>query len=276
MSDNYCRNCGNAIQPTDHFCQKCGSPVDSKPISEKHTQATKSIEGEEGLVNGSQRQSKYGAIIVLGIGLLLIAAAVGFNALLSGAPAPIAISTVIPSTATRELTSMVPGPAILQDRLVYFRTLTPSITTATAIPKNPNDTFLVIVLGLPSNSNIYPEDLDWTVLDETNREFKSIGFGIPLKYDSDLQTPVVFSFFGRLIDGPAVVYSNSNTAVIALIFVFPKGVSGGTLLNPQKQESSISILTTALSLDNAQISTIKCDSSFIEQPDGSENWTFTP
>jgi len=276
MSDNHCGNCGNAVQPGDHFCQRCGAPVDTAPVSEIHTQTAKPKEAEERLVSGSQGRRKYRAIIVLGIGLLLIAAALGWGARLSGAPMLTAPTPAAPSTATRELTAMVPGPAVLQDKLVYLRTSTSTPSTATAIPKDPNDTFLVIVLGLPSNSNLYPEDLDWTVLDQTNREYKSVGFGIPLKYDTALNTPVVFSLFGRLIGGPAVAYSNSNRAVIALIFVVPKSMSGGTLLDPQEQESSFSVLSTALSLDNAQISTIKCDSSFIEQPNGSENWTITP
>jgi len=273
MSDSYCRNCGNAIQPLDHFCQKCGSPVDSKPISEKHTQATKPKEGEEGLVNGSQRQSKYGAIIVLGIGLLLIAAAVGFYALLSGAPTLIAQTTATPSTATSEFISMTQVPAVLQDKIVYFRT--PSLPAATAFPKNGNDTFLVVLYTVPSNSWLYPEDLDWTILDETNHELESIGFGTPHNFE-DPQTPVLIMFMGRLLEGPLIVRSSSDLAAIAVVFVVPKGINKITLLNPQKQEYSVLIYTSGLILDSGLIPTVEFDSSFIEQPDGSENWAFTP
>lgn len=273
MSDSYCRNCGNAIQPLDHFCQKCGSPVDSKPVSEKHTQVTKSKEGEEGLVNGSQRQSKYGALIVLGIGLLLIAAAIGSYTLLSGAPTLIAQTMATPSTATSELISMTQVPAVLQDKIVYFRT--PSLPAATAFPKNDNDTFLVILFALPSNSWLYPEDLDWTVLDETDHELKSIGFGIPHNFE-DPQIPVIFTFFGRLLKGPVIVRSSSDQAAIALVFVIPKGIDKITLLDHQKQEYSVLIYTSGLILDSGLIPTVEFDSSFIEQPDGSENWAFTP
>ena len=39
MSDDYCRNCGNAIQPKDLFCRKCGSPIDSKTSTAKPAQS---------------------------------------------------------------------------------------------------------------------------------------------------------------------------------------------------------------------------------------------
>ncbi len=271
MSNSYCGNCGNAIQPTDHFCQKCGFPVDTKPISEKDIQAAKPKEGVEGLVNGSQRRSKYGPIIVLGIGLLLIAAAIGSIALLSGAPTFIAQTT--PTAATSALISTTQIPAVLQDRIVYFRT--PSLPAATAFPKDANDTFLVVLYSVPSNSWLYPEDLDWTILDETNHELKSIGFATPHNFE-DPQIPVLIMFMGRLLEGPLIVRSSSDFAAIAVVFIVPKGIEKITLLNPQQQEYSVFIYTSGLILDSGLIPTVEFDSSFIEQPDGSENWIFTP
>jgi hypothetical protein len=193
---------------------------------------------------------------------------------IANSTAPVAMSTVIPSTATRELTSMTPGPAVLQDNLIYFRSQ--SLPLATAFPKNPNDTFLVILLAIPSNSRLYPEDLDWTVLDETNHELQSIGFSIPQNFESDPQKADIFTFFGRLLDGSVVIASNSDQTVIALIFVVSKGLSRVTLVNPQKQDYSISILATPLSLDSGLMPTMTCNSCIVEQPNGSENWTFTP
>jgi hypothetical protein len=274
MSDNHCKSCGNALQPGDRFCQHCGSPVDALPIYVTHTQTTKPKEGEPGFVHGPQRQPKYGAMILLGIGLLLIAAALGYGALFSGAPAITAPTAAPPSTPTRELTAMAPGPAVLQDRLVYFRTSTSPPSTSTAIPKDPNDAFLVIVLGLPSNSDLYPEDLDWTVLDQAGREFGCVGFGIPLQ--AEQTGAAVFSLFGPLIKGPVPVDASSGQAAIVLIFVVPKEVRTGTLLSPQEQEFSFSALDTSFRLDNAMLSTVKIDGSFIQQPNGSENWTLTP
>lgn len=269
MLVTYCRNCGNAIQPGDQFCQNCGSPVDSKPIPVKPTQASKLEEVEETLGNGPQKQLKYGAIIIVfGVGILLIAAAVGLNNLLSNLPTFI----VQPTTSTSLLSSTTQAPAILQDKLVYFRGTS---QMATAFPKDANDLFLVTFYTVPSNSWLYPEDLDWTILDETNRELKSIGFATPLNFE-DPQIPVLITFMGRLLDGPLIVRSNSDLAAIGVVFIVPKNIRKITLLTPQKQEYSVLIYTSGLILDSGQIPTVEFDSSFLEQPNGSENWIFSP
>lgn len=276
MPPRHCSNCGDTLQPGDLFCQRCGRPADTQPPSEGQTQDPRPRAVEEGSVIRPRRKMKSGMMVIVGSGLLLIAAAVGYSALHSEVPTLAAQTTATPAAGTRELAAMVPGPATLWARLVYVRTSTSTLSSATAIPKDPTDAFLVIVLDIPSNSNLYPEDLDWTFRDHTNREFRSVGFGIPLKYDTEQNTPVVFSLLGRLVDGPAVVTSKSSRAVIGVIFVVPKAVIGGTISNQLNSTYTFSILTTGLSLDNAQISTVQFDSSFIEQPDGSESWTVTP
>ena len=168
---------------------------------------------------------------------------------------------------------MNPGPAVLQDKIGYFRSTSNAI--ALAVPKDGNETFLVFILGVPSESKLYPEDLDWTVLDESNHESKSIGFGFPLYFEWAPQNPNTYVFFGQLLSGSAIVRSKSAYADLAVIFIVPKGTSAVTLLGPQTQTHIVS-LTTNLVLDSSQIPTITCDPSFLEQPNGSENWTFTP
>jgi hypothetical protein len=122
-----------------------------------------------------------------------------------------ATAAIAPSpTAAPERATLGPGPAILQDRLVYFRTSGSALSTATAVPKGANDTFLVIVFGLPSNSNLYPEDMDWTVVDQVGREFGCVGFGIPLQ--AEQTGAAVFSLFGPLIKGPLPVSSTGDQA----------------------------------------------------------------
>ena len=63
---------------------------------------------------------------------------------------------------------------------------------------------------------------------------------------------------------------------VEVIFVVPKGVRTGTLLSPQEQKSSFSALDTSFRLDNAMLSTVKIDGSFIGQPNGSEKWIIAP
>lgn len=183
------------------------------------------------------------------------------------APAP-------PPTTTPEPTQLDPGPAILQDQLVYLRTAGSTPSTTTATPKGANDTFLVVVFGLPSNSNLYPEDLDWTVVDQGSRESECVGFGIPLQ--AEQTGAAVFSLFGPLIKGPIPVSSSSDQAAIVLIFVVPKGMATETLFGPQGQTFTFSVVDTPIRLDNGMLSTVKIDGSFIGQPNGSEKWIITP
>jgi len=192
----------------------------------------------------------------------------------------IALPTLTPPTpaplptATPERTQLDPGPAILQDQLVYFRTSGSTLSTATATPKGANDTFLVVVFGLPSNSNLYPEDLDWTVVDQGSRESGCVGFGIP--FQAEQTGAAVFSLFGPLIKGPVPVSSSIDQAAIVLIFVVPKGMATGTLFGPQGQTFTFSVVDTPIRLDNGMLSTVKIDGSFIGQPNGSEKWIITP
>ena len=276
MPPRHCSNCGNALHPGDRFCQRCGSPVDAGPILERPERATQPKEAAEGFANGAQRRSRPGAVIAMGIGALLIAAAVGYGALVGGAPAFTAEPAASTPTAARELTAMVPGPAVLQDRLVYVRSATSTVSSATAIPKDVGDTFLVVVFTLPANSSLYPEDFDWMFRDGTGREFMPVGVGIPLKYGNVEKSAAVFTILGRLIRGPAVVTSKSDSAVIGLTFVVPKGTTGGTLSNSRKQTFTFAILPTDFMMEYAQISAIEFSSSMIEQLDGSESWTVTP
>ena len=44
MPDNYCKNCGNAVQPKDLYCRKCGSQLGSKIGVAEHTKSTTPIQ----------------------------------------------------------------------------------------------------------------------------------------------------------------------------------------------------------------------------------------
>jgi hypothetical protein len=160
----------------------------------------------------------------------------------------------------------------LQDRLVYFRSDTSTPSADTALPRDPDDAFLVVVLALDSPSDLYPEDLEWTFVDGSQREFRSAGFGIPLQGPSGA---AVFSLFGRLIAGPATVTSPGDRAVFALIFVVPRGTLGGTIVSPQGETATFMTVDPSVGFDPAQISTAKFESSYIEQPTGSEDWIVT-
>ena len=184
------------------------------------------------------------------------------------------VPPVIPTVVTREQITMTPGAAVLQDQLLFFRS--PSLPLATAVPKNPNDTFLVILLALPSNSTLYPADLDWTVLDETSHEFKSAGLCLPQVIEEQPEGPVIFTFFGRLMYGQVNANSDRDYTLIALIYVVPKEIGGVTLLNPQNQQYSITILPGPISMEGGLTPNLSFDPPSFEQPDGSENWTFTP
>lgn len=184
------------------------------------------------------------------------------------------VPPVIPTIATMEQITMTPGAAVLQDQLLYFRSL--SLPLTTAVPKDPNDKFLVILLALPSNSTLYPADLDWTVLDETKREFKSVGLCLPQVAEEQPEGPVFFTFFGRLMHGQVNANSNRDYTLIALIYVVPKEISEVTLLDPQNQQHSITILPMPISLEGGLIPNLSFDPPSFEQPDGSENWTFIP
>ena len=195
---------------------------------------------------------------------------------------PIPTRTSIPPTSTPEgvvpscseaervHTSITASLAIIQDEIGYMRFDTGSITLAT--PKSGNDTFLVILLGLPADTVVYPEDLDWIVLDETHGELKPIGFGMPFEIPQRTNQIIMF---GRLSTGCVTVHSKSDLTAIALIFVVSKDIDTVTLLDPQKQTHTISIFTSDWSLVSEQIPSISFDPSYIEQPDGGENWTFT-
>ena len=183
-------------------------------------------------------------------------------------------ATYVPPVATREQIKMTPGAAVLQDQLLYFRSF--SLPLTTAVPKDPNDTFLVILLALPSNSTLYPADLDWTVLDETKREFKSVGISVPKVIEEQPEGPVIITFFGRLMYGTVNANSNLDYTVIALIYVVPKEIRGVTLLDPQKQQYNVTILPGPFSLEGGLKPNLSFNPSSFEQPDGSEDWTFTP
>ncbi|MFZ5856271.1 MAG: hypothetical protein ACOYZ6_05515 [Chloroflexota bacterium] len=184
------------------------------------------------------------------------------------------VPPVMPTVVTREQITMTSGGAVLEDQLLYFRSI--SLPLATAVPKNPNDTFLVILLALPSNSTLYPADLDWTVLDETKREFKSVGISVPKVIEEQPEGPVVITFFGRLMYGTVNANSNRDYTLIALIYVVPKEIEGVTLLNPQKQQYSVTILPGPFSLEGGLKPNLSFNPSSFKQPDGSEDWTFTP
>jgi hypothetical protein len=169
---------------------------------------------------------------------------------------------------------MIFRAAVLQDQLLYFRST--SLPLATAVPKNPNDTFLAVLLALPSNSTLYPEYLDWTVMNETKRQYKSVGLSVPQTAKAQPEGPVIFTFFGRLMYGQVNANSDRDYTVIALIFVVPKEIGEVTLLNPQKQEYRVTILPGAFRLESGLTPNLSFDPSSFEQPDGSEDWTFTP
>ena len=276
MPPHNCSNCGKPLRPGDRFCQHCGFAVDAKSLSERQAGGPEPDQVEEGLTKDSPRRSNAGALIVIGIGVLLIAAAIGFAALSSAAPTLVAPPATMPPAATRALAALEPGPPVLQDQLVYFPTASATLTAATAKPKDPNETFLVVPLGLASNTNLYPEDLDWTMRAPSQEEYRSVGFGIPLKYDTEEPTPVVFSIIGRLLHGPLLVTSQSDSAVIGLVFVVPKTWLGGTLVSPQKQTWTFGAPWVSMSMDVSQVGIVKFDSSMIEQLTGSESWIVTP
>jgi len=43
MAQDFCRKCGNTVQPKDRFCRKCGSPLDPTDASIKHSPPNKSV-----------------------------------------------------------------------------------------------------------------------------------------------------------------------------------------------------------------------------------------
>ena len=45
MSETYCGNCGNAVQPNDRFCQKCGAPLELKTATTENPQPIRPTRG---------------------------------------------------------------------------------------------------------------------------------------------------------------------------------------------------------------------------------------
>ena len=133
---------------------------------------------------------------------------------------------------------MPPMLAVLNDEIYYMRIDTRGNpgSIGVAVPKNGNYTFLVILLGLPTGTEVHPEDLDWVVLDETRGELKPIGFGTPLEFP---QGPTQIMMYGRLSSGCVTLHSKSDLTVIALIFVVSKEIDKVTLLVLQRKVHEI-------------------------------------
>ena len=147
-------------------------------------------------------------------------------------PAPVSTnnSCVRKSPITADKTDLAPFRAITRDKI---RMGTVNDEELYAYARNPNNTIVAVFFGLTEDgAELSLQDMDWVINDDRCGELRNIGFGIsaelePVTLQGDLQT--------------GYISLKGDDALLALLFVVPKGTEGVTLFDPQGNKHNISV-----------------------------------
>lgn len=164
-------------------------------------------------------------------------------------------------------------PAETLDEIFYLQ-VNPQMMP-TIIPKNSSDKFLVVFVNIPSGTEIYQEDLNWTLTDEENNEYALTGLGTPLQIESEPQSPSLILLLGKLAYGSVTYRSESNDTSFVLVFVVPENSAKFTLQDPLENIHNV-VLMDSIQLTGEQVPEVQVDPNSLEIPNGSENWVIKP